>query len=193
MIAYHLDRSGKLEEGAVLNLLETNANPEDSTFKNYGLHKVSHWGMLCYNYLKNIHSDPSSIYDFDSVNSFSIDLQAESIRNSCFPNKPSRFQSIFAVENLHDFKLWESYLPINKHSHIFEIEFEDSLYCKVDANFLRGGIVPSSTDSFSYILQITDCLQKYWSGQMSENPLPELLIPLPVTIKRLLAPDEFIL
>jgi hypothetical protein len=192
MIAYHLDRSEQLQSDSTLNLIPTNANTSDTTISLYGLDKVSHWGKLCYDYFQHLISDIDVEKSFASSNSFSIDLQAESIRKQFFQNKPSRFKSIFAVKELNDFKLWERYFQINENSHIFEIEFDDSAYCEADASFLRGGIIQSSNPN-QCALQIMDTLKKYWSGQMSENPLPELIVSLPVYIKRQLSPDEFIL
>ena len=81
---------------------------------------------------------------------------------------------------------WSKYFNLDNHSRIFEIEFDHSSYCEVDANFLKGGI---DCDP----LRNRTSLYNYWSGKMSPSPLPELIIELPVFIKRQLSPSEFII
>ncbi|MDD3186574.1 MAG: DUF2441 domain-containing protein [Anaerostipes sp.] len=186
MIAYHLDRTRKMTPNSVLELITTTSNSNDQTTNLYGFDKVSLWGMSCYNFLENLYSPTNTIPDFSSANSFQIDLQAEIIRQNFFPEKPSRFKSIFAVEKLKEFLLWSDYLEVNNQSHIYEIEFKESQCCKLDAYFLKGGIS-------SHNIQDKEALIKYWSGKMSDNPLPELVIQLPVRVKRLLSPSEFII
>ena len=97
---------------------------------------------------------------------------------------PSRFQSFFALEKLDDLKLWpELTEPLFT---IYEIEF--SIFHKLDASFLNSGIVigtKSETDfyqSFSPSINWENACN-YWSENISSSPIPELLIPFPVTIK----------
>lgn len=98
MIAYHLDHSGSLKEGTTLELFNTDANPNDPTIQLYGLNQVSNWGMSCYKYLLNLSSNSDAVMDFSSANSFSIELQVESIRQKLHPDKPSRFKSILQLK-----------------------------------------------------------------------------------------------
>lgn len=176
MIAYHLDRSGALKKGDLLSLFQTGANSSDPTTQLYGFDHVSRWGLSCYECLKN----PFKCNNLEVLNSLQLDLNAENIRQNSFPRLPSRFKSIFAVKNLEDFNLWSNYLYLDEHSQVFEIECDSSKVVELDANFLRGGI-----DHFN-ILSV-ETLHSYWSGKMSDSPLPELLIPLPVTVGRLVS------
>lgn len=181
MIAYHLDCDGVLKENSTLSLLATDANPNLPEIKLYGFLSVSNWGQRCYEALVS----PTTLADYHSINSLQIDLQAEVIRKIYFPDKPSRFKSIFAVKELSDLKLWANILPINQSSAIFEIEYDPSVSTELDANFLMGGIDANPVELLS-------TLCKYWSGEMSDSPLPELLIPLPAIIRKRLSPGELI-
>lgn len=181
MLAYHLDRSEKLKEGYELHLLDTSANLDDQIVELYGFNKVSHWGKLCYEYLLN----PFTFTDINSMNSFQIDLQAEIIRKQFYSNMPSRFKSIFAVKQISDFIPWAKYFSINQCPHIFEIECDASQCIELDATYLKGGITCNPNSQI-------ESLHKYWSGQLSNSPLLELLIPLPVTIGRSIRSEELI-
>lgn len=181
MIAYHLDCSGKLKEGYKLPLIDTNANPDDQIVKLYGFNKVSHWGKLCYEYLLN----PFTLTDINSINSFQIDLQAEIIRKQFYSNIPSRFKSIFAVKQISDFIPWKNIFQLIRSTKIFEIEYDTSKCIELDANYLRGGIDCNPNSQI-------ESLHKYWSGQLSNSPLLELLIPLPITIGRSIPSEELI-
>lgn len=181
MIAYHLDRSGALKEGDLLTLFQTDANRSNPATRLYGFDHVSRWGLFCYECLKN----PFEHNNLEILNSLQIDLNAENIRQKFFPQLPSRFKSIFAVKDLQDFNLWSRYLHLNEHSQIFEIEYDISKSVELDANFLRGGIGYFDIPSI-------ETIQNYWSGQMSDFPLPELLVPLPVTVGKLVSRGKII-
>lgn len=182
MIAYHLDCQGVLKEGSTLSLITTDADPNCPTMKLYDFFSVSNWGKRCYEYL--VRSMP--ITDYSSTNSVQIDLQVEICRQNYFPDKPSRFKSIFAVKQLSDLKLWSNILSINPSSAVFEIEYDPASSAELDASFLLGGI---DADPIKYLTM----QYKYWSGEMSDSPLPEILIPLPTIVRRRLGPDELIL
>lgn len=180
MIAYHIDHSQKLKENSELTLFDTCADTLDPTIRLYGFNNVSHWGKSCYEYLSSSFSN-----DFNTINSFQIELLAESVRKSYYPDKPSRFKSLFAVARLSDLKLWKEYFPIDSGTHIYEIEYDPSKCVELDARFLKGGV---DCDPYTQ----TDSLKKYWSGQTSDSPLPELLISLPVIVRRLVCTGEII-
>lgn len=180
MIAYHLDRCQTLKANSEIHLLNTHADPLNATVKLYGFDMVSHWGKQIYDFHLN------RVVSLEHLNSFQIDLTAETIRQSFFPDAPSRLKSLFAVRKLSDFKLWKKHLPISPESHIYEVEFDSSKYIELDASFLKGGVGYNP-----FIMNAA--LMKYWSGQKSNSPLPELLIPLPVFIGRRITPSEIIL
>lgn len=171
MIAYHLDRDHVLHENSFLTLKNTNASTNCDSIQLYGLNSVSHWGHAVYDYLNN----QGQNYDFSTAINIQIELNAEIIRQNYFPEKPSRFKSLFAVKHLEDFKLWEKFLPVNSDSVIYEVKYEPTQCAALDASFLKGNVGLSP-------LQQTEDLIKYWKGIRSSNPLIELVIPLPVKI-----------
>lgn len=181
MIAYHLDHCNKLQEGECLLLTESPHLVGDPVADLYGFDKVSYWGKRCYEYLRF----GPQITTLDMLNSSQIDLQAEVVRKNWFPSMPSRFKSIFAVTQLSDFNFWVKFLSITPNSNIFEIEYDPSKCAKLDASFLKGGIDCDPMRTFPILSQ-------YWSGEMSSSPLPELLIPLPVTIGRRVTSNELV-
>lgn len=181
MIAYHLDRSNSLQEGMCLSLIEPHVPIDASTVNCYGVDKVSSWGNQCCHLLQP--NFVSGGVTLDTLHSLQIELFAETIRKKFFPEKPSRFKSIFAVKHLSDFKLWEQYLPINQNSSIFEIEYDPLKCIELDARHLRGGV-----DCDPIIM--SQYSTSYWSGNFSSSPLPELLIPLPVIVGRRVSETE---
>lgn len=187
MIAYHIDRAETLSINTTLSLLKLNCDTLNSSFKLYGFDEVSMFGMRVYKALQELSNPLShSSIDFDFMNSIQIDLQAESIRSIHYPHMPSRFKCIFGLNKLSDLLLWKQYFKITKSTCIYEIEIPSNNCVLLDASFLKGG-----TTSDPDLICVS--LMKYWSGMISNNPLPELLIPLPVKILRKLDASEFIL
>lgn len=62
---------------------------------------------------------------------------------------------------------------------MWEIEFETKAML-FDASFLDN---IDKERNLSPLL-IIDSAYRYWRGEMSKNPLPELLVPYPVTVIR---------
>ena len=114
----------------------------------------------------------------DSFSEPITEIIFELVRQLHFPSSPSRLTSLYASQSIDQAENWKCLWSKNfgnqigqtAHS-LWEISYETSakLY---DANFLN--IMP--TDEFSYIFAL-DSAYKYWQGNMSRNPLPELLIP----------------
>ena len=169
MIAYHLDRKKTLVSNCILDLTPTNNNNSNDI---YGLDNVSYFGLSRYNFLSM-----NEVFDYEFVNSCAIDFFVETVRYTSFPDKPSRFKSIFAVKKPEDFLLWNEYLPLNSDSVIWEIEYTHNSCFYCDARHLIGGIIFDP-------LQTMNAYHNYWSGIFTNNPLPELLIELPVTVKK---------
>ena len=120
-----------------------------------------------------------------------IEIVFELVRQLHFPDAPSRLTSLYACETIEQAKQWQQLFFENFHhdrnedieqmaNGLWEIEFTTNarLY---DASFLD--VPPDSI--FSYI-QHLECAYNYWNGNLSKTPLPELLVPYPVTIKRLI-------
>lgn len=105
------------------------------------------------------------------------EMLLESLRRSEFKDKSSRFQSIFAFENLEDAKQFRSEFR-EESCRIFEIE-TDALVHKADVNLL-GIAFPMVTAAYY--------CYRYWQGKSylnpegNSNPLWEILIPLPAKI-----------
>ena len=116
----------------------------------------------------------------------------ELVRQLHFPDAPSRLTSLYASESIEQAenwqRLWRNYFddqPEQTACSLWEISYKTNakLY---DANFLNI----MSDDEFAYTTAL-DSAYKYWNGIMSENPLPELLIPYPVTVMRTIRNNDF--
>ncbi len=116
-----------------------------------------------------------------------VEIIFELVRQQHFPHSPSRLTSFYASESIDEAEKWCHFL-YKVHGHkqnqvpqsLWEIKYEteSKLY---DAKFLDI----TTNDSFSYLAALENA-HNYWNGSMSNNPLPELLIPYPVTVIRLL-------
>lgn len=117
MIAYHIDRANSLSAGQIINY-EPNFNSVAALFED----KITKHGV---HYL-----DPCSD---NEIVSFAIEHEFELIRQRLFPNRISRFQSFFALEDATDILYWPDLL--SGAYKIWEIEFSHPNYEKHDAYF----------------------------------------------------------
>lgn len=165
MIAYHIDRSGKLQEEQIISFSNYSSDISTQLFDG----KVSEHGKR---YL-------TECFAPDLV-PFIIEYEFELIRQSSFPERFSRYQSFFALESIEDLIYWpELFKPEFK---IYEIEFHHNNVQKLDASFLKGG--PDLNFNLHWDPNWTfNAAMQYWNGQTSEKPKPELLILPPVTVK----------
>ena len=133
------------------------------------------------------------VFDWSTANTYNLEIHAETLRCQAFPEKPSRLSVFFCARRLSDILSWNEYFPLSPGSRICEIEYDGPLY-EFDARFLRGIALPvepvnldsSDMDQLAQnISQVRRNLFLYWSGARSENPLPEVLVPLPVVIRRI--------
>ena len=130
------------------------------------------------------------VLDWSSANTYNLEIHAETLRCRSFPEKPSRLSVLYCARCLSDIKAWNEYFPLSPESRICEIEYDGPLY-EFDARFLRGITLPVEPDSSDMdqlgqnVLQVQMNLFLYWSGARSEKPLPEVLVPLPVVIRRI--------
>lgn len=122
----------------------------------------------------------SNQYLSNSILEFSLEF----IRRSLFPNKPSRFTSLFALEKLEDLKYWSELT--NSPYKIYIVECESAY--KFDANYLLGGccftwLSPQQfCQGFSPLLNLSNAYN-YWSQSFTDNVKPELLLQFPITVK----------
>lgn len=109
----------------------------------------------------------------------------ELVRQIHFPNAPSRLTSLFASQTIDAAEQWDRFWykcfgPIVEQlpKSLWEIEFETDAKL-FDASFFDV----MSNNKFSYLLGLENAY-RYWRGEFSDEPLPELLIPYPVTVLR---------
>lgn len=111
----------------------------------------------------------------------------ELVRQLHFPDAPSRLCSFYASQTIGHAERWDRfwygcYGPRKGQvpESLWEIRFEASarLY---DASFCD--VTPNG--KFSYLIGLENAY-RYWNGEFSKSPMPELLIPAPITISRLI-------
>lgn len=171
MIAYHIDRDNKLQEGQTITHVKNiqSSFMEDKMFPD----GISFHGV---HYLDEKHQNTGG----NRPSYYIMEYELELIRKSYFPNLPSRFQSLFAVENLEEIKKWDGIFSAN--CTIWEIEFDDSNYAKFDSNLLIPALnVNADNVSFSPNTSFYYGYH-YWNGSVTENPRIELLIKSPIKV-----------
>lgn len=99
-----------------------------------------------------------------------LEIVFEYVRRANFPNKPSRFQSLFAFDSFEQAELFRQ--RPNNDGVIWEVECDN--YFKVDMNLL------TANDS---ILVLSCRANLYWSGKtINENPFWEYLLSPPISV-----------
>lgn len=167
MIAYHIDRTCSLSINQVLSSvnnfdLENIFNIYDNSLSAHGIQYLT--------------KSP-----FNNIGSFLWEIAAEYVRILKYPQYPSRFKCLFAVEDLEQLKNWKTFFG-NSTYQIVKLECSKSY--KFDANWItKPGSFKNycETDKFDTVSFASYCYfaDKYWSGQPSSSPLWELLVELP--------------
>ncbi|EDX8890952.1 TPA: hypothetical protein ACISX9_002261 [Salmonella enterica subsp. enterica serovar Saintpaul] len=106
-----------------------------------------------------------------------MEMLLEERRRANFPDKPSRFRSLFAGETIHDaarFRLL-SHVPLN--TAIYEVHQTAGCH-RADMNLLNVNCTPP---------EMSHRLDLYWQGKTKElypgyEPFWEVLVPLPAII-----------
>lgn len=183
MIAYRFDRRNEIFVGQTITLtpfLVDELNEYNRFIRGEFPEGVTSHGMSYFINTMNVdYLKPNTIDNFISA---TIEAVFELRRQLHFPDMPSRYQSIFAVESLEDAKKWKSILEGKIEYPLYELEFESQSH-KLDASWLSMG----SPIAFSICNFLAD---KYWSGESSDNPIYELLIRTPAKVVRKL-PDDW--
>ncbi|RGD76380.1 DUF2441 domain-containing protein [Faecalicoccus pleomorphus] len=191
MKLYHIDRSNQLKENKVIQLNKNFVNSDseiNNFFNSLFPSGISHHGEF---YLNDYCTFPPSEictyylqHDINEIGIHATECYIELFRKAYYPHLPSRFTSLFALENIEDISLWPE-LTQSKYR-IFEIEYTEKIY-KFDASFIKA--VVSQINGENNQTQISFCpitvlneINKYLSGKLSDTPQPEILLPLPVTI-----------
>jgi hypothetical protein len=103
-----------------------------------------------------------------------IELLIEYVRRSFYPEKPSRFQSVFAFDNYEQAKDFKYRFSDDKSKgSIWEVEANNIL--KADMNLLSLGNSLLEADYLAHL---------YWKGETIGNPYWEYLLVPPVKVIR---------
>ena len=188
MILYHLDHEGTLTEGQIISPGPVSDRYPDIRLSPFG-EKISSGPKGG--------SVPMTVDEFFAqVNTFNLENEAEIIRRESFSDYPSRLSVFYCVRQLCDLVPWDHFFPLSPASRICEIEYDGPLY-EFDARFLRGNTLgdpfgtPDPVKTLEDLSLARNELMRYWSRQKSEAPLPEILVPLPVTISRIASLDSY--
>lgn len=155
MIAYHVDRRRSLVENKTIQLFNVHIN-DPSVQKAVDL------------FFQEGLSAHGKLYAFQNCPNSSIEQIYELIRQKDFPDKISRFQSFYAFQNLSDA------IHFSKGSFpIYTVSFSHKNYHIGDMNMLKG---ETFLTAYSYA-------RRYWSGELQENSIPEILIKPPLKIE----------
>ena len=107
-----------------------------------------------------------------------IELIFEYVRRANFPERPSRFQSVFGFESLNQVIEFRNRFGGGQ-GVIWEIESEK--YFRADMSLLTLG---------SSILVCSYFANKYWAGKPGENPFWEILLIPPVKVLKKIDQNE---
>lgn len=103
-----------------------------------------------------------------------IETIFEQVRINEFPHRPSRMQAMFAWSSLKDASRFRG----SAENHlIYQVESSSAFVADMNLLHLGGSLV----GAYEYA-------KKYWSGNKSDNPNLEVLIPLPVVIGDVIQP-----
>ncbi len=201
---YHIDRSGQLHVGRTINLFPIGQIVTDlrqeivqgnipplrfDFFENYADGLSNHGDKYAAHFQKHL--------NFLEICEYNQEFIFELIRLKQFPHKPSRFQSVFAFENIEQAAYWQSILGSD--NKIVKLRVDHKQYSRHDAAFLQGGLAPHPDDgtlspeelkkTFLYSApQYYSSAVNYWSGSDEITPSTEILIKPPVTVVEIVRP-----
>lgn len=169
-IYYRVDRVNAYREGDIISLSQPADIPSDF---NEVLNMLAPSGLSPHG-MMYLTSGVASAAD----KSVAIDLVLELFRRSFFTSKPSRYQCIFAWDNLEDARSFMTLLMP---------QFPDCVIYEVSTaseNVHRGDMSILTNDRTNLVY--ADIMRLYWRGATCSNtPQWEYLLPLPVTIGRM--------
>lgn len=131
------------------------------------------------------------VNDIHTYNQRVKETEFESIRRLYFPEKPSRFQCFFALESLQDVQIWLRAFKDEKKEQpctVWKVSVDN------EAFITRQDATWRDRDCQSDIGIIYSAWENhmdghaYWRGDVSDNPRPELLIPLTRCIVTVIEP-----
>jgi hypothetical protein len=173
---YHLDRSGRLTAKMQVTLkteyddLDMNTekgifNKSDAikTVKRLHPKGISNHGIRCF-FMEKANTKEQLINRLGPMTENLFEL----VRRAEFPDKPSRMESIFCWPSLKDAEVFRAE---EGRGIIFQVSSEKAFIADQNLIKLSGTIIGSN-----------ELARKYWSGEHSQNPMLEALIPLPQLI-----------
>ncbi len=169
LIFYHVDRVGYLRPRQVIPLITPKLGGEqDDIILERFPNGLSQHGITYF----------ASKPDRVTQNNLYIESLFEYERSKHFPDKPSRFQSLFVCKSLSSAKNWIDRLKSERFPNpsIWEIDVGHSSYHECDSSLLNVNL--------ESLASATIISHRYWRGEMSNNSIPELLVRLPVQVVR---------
>ena len=155
---YHLSKSDKVYINAAIHGKISN-NIDSKLFGN----EFSDYGI-------NVLNTPILPLSIEaSVRNFR-EFLLEWVRQREFPDLPSRLSCYFCVKEFEDLKLWSNKLISRPIINIIESD----VYFEADSKLL-------DVHDNDFSLQVA-AFRKYWSGNVTDDPILEALIPFPITI-----------
>lgn len=184
MIVYHIDRDQTLKVGQEIKLKTFNL-PECNIehrmfpqgFSQHGLHYIN----------EGFQHNSGNKAEF-----YVLEYELELIRRCFFPERPSRYQSLFACMDFEQLKKW-LYIA-DSQSIVWELEVNDNAVTELDSSLLIPALGYKSDDSGIKTLHFSPESSfvksySYWAGERSVNPCNELVISLsqyPVRVKKMI-------
>ena len=163
---YHIDRNRTLKERQIINLVKYN-DVEPSELQDH-VDFLFPEGVTGHGELDMLR-DQTSAKGIDPV----IELLFEYVRRSLFPSCPSRFQSVFAFENVAQAVNFKNRYG-RKDSLIWEVESDVAFKADMSLLTLQGSL-----------LRVSYNAHRYWRGISSgNNPVWEYLLSPPVKVIR---------
>lgn len=194
MIVYHADTHRQLQEGQILTL-----RPARTPIRHLYPQGVSSFGERVF--LKPENEAQATMQ--------AIEIMFDYVRQFCFPDKPSRFQSVFASASLEDSKAWRKRISQDSGKDtdgscvcsnascpsIYAVQ-PDKLYI-ADARFLDcQSAVPVGQPSLSNVLpfalayweSVQELQTELLDSMRKSYSLPELLLVPPVRVLHRISP-----
>ncbi|EAQ9101146.1 hypothetical protein CFG14_22540 [Salmonella enterica] len=172
---YTLDRAGTLVEDARIDYQDTFSPIVElkEHIESRFWQKVSrHGNNYFFNYNINLLSSNENLSVF-------MEMLLEERRRASFPDRPSRFRSLFACETVREAAWFRGSSKANLSTAIYEVHSE--LVChRADMKLLNVNCTPP---------EMSHRLDLYWQGKTKElypgyEPFWEVLVPLPAIIGR---------
>ncbi len=190
---YHIDKNNSLTEGQLLQFRSIDPNYKIAELFPEGL---SAFGQditgLKYKPTNTLLENFSMRIDWQCMTMLNVELIFELVRQKYFSHLPSRFQCIFATDEI-NLPHWKKVLSNNSNAHLVELSIEHDNYCKLDASFLTGGLGTyndaANIQDGPYFYSVERFLKNawhYWSGEASDKPEWEFLITPPAKVIRII-------